>query len=88
MYNDYFLKFADEAEATAILFDGEKPRYAAIDTLGIIYKPTGNMLTTEEGMLPEMAPIEGWHVNVRHTEKAPDLEPFVVMVSTPTRMWA
>lgn len=88
MYNDYFLKFADEAEATAMLFDNEMPKYAAIDTLGVIYRPTGNMLTTDEGEVPEMVRAEGWHVNVRHTEEAPDLEPFAVTPLHPKRNWA
>lgn len=88
MYIDYFLKFADEAEANGLLFDGEMPRYAAIDRIGTIYKPTGNMLSTEEGEVPEMAPIDGWHVNVRHSAAAPELAPFQVSPQTPVRGWA
>lgn len=38
----------------------------AIDVVGTIYEPTGNMLTDDEGNeYPEMAPIDGYHVNVR-----------------------
>ena len=38
----------------------------AIDIVGVIYKPTGNMLTDAEGFeYPETAPVDGWHVNVR-----------------------
>ena len=38
----------------------------AIDVIGILQEPTGTMLTDEEGNeYPQMAPIEGWHVNVR-----------------------
>jgi len=38
----------------------------AFDTIGLIHKATGNMLTDEEGMeYPEMAPVDGWHVNLR-----------------------
>ena len=38
----------------------------AIDLVGVIYKPTGNTLTDDEGNeYPETAPIDGWHVNVR-----------------------
>jgi hypothetical protein len=54
----------------------------------VIYKPTGNVLTTDEGEVPEMAPLDGWHVNVRHTDEVPQLAPYQVFPVTPTRMWA
>jgi hypothetical protein len=93
---DYFLKFEDETLADAVLFDmvhdGEgytkRPRYAAIDVIGTIYEPTGQMLTTDEGEAPEMAAIPGWHVNVRHTSEALELEQYRVHPATPQRMWA
>lgn len=100
MYTDYFLKFADQAEADSVLFDEQTnvqddvvetvkvPKYAAVDVIGTIYKPTGNMLTTDEGEVPEMAPLEGWHVNVRHTDEAPELAAFQVFPETPARGWA
>jgi hypothetical protein len=100
MYTDYFLKFADEAEANAALFTEQTnvqddvvetvlvPKYAAVDVVGVIYKPTGNVLTTDEGEVPEMAPLDGWHVNVRHTDEVPQLAPYQVFPVTPTRMWA
>lgn len=38
----------------------------AIDVVGVINKPTGVMLTDTDGNeYPEMAPIDGWHVNLR-----------------------
>ncbi len=100
MYQDFFLKFTDEAEAQAALFTDQTnvqddvvetvlvPKYAAVDVVGTIYKPTGKMLTTPEGEVPEMAPLEGWHVNVRHTAETPELEAFRVFPATPSRMWA
>ena len=103
MYTDYFLKFADEAEANAALFTEQTnvqddvvetvlvPKYAAVDVIGVIYKPTGNVLPAEDESgeaVDEMAPIDGWHVNVRHTEPAPELEAFRVFPATPARMWA
>jgi hypothetical protein len=103
MYTDYFLKFADEAEANAALFTEQTnvqddvvetvlvPKYAAVDVVGTIYKPTGNVLPAEDGSgdaVPEMAPIDGWHVNVRHTAEAPELEAFRVFPATPSRAWA
>ena len=41
------------------------PDYA-IDVVGVINKPTGVVLTDPDGNeYPEMAPIDGWHVNLR-----------------------
>jgi hypothetical protein len=100
MYTDYFLKFNDEAEANAALFteqtnvDGDivetvlVPKYAAVDVVGQIYKATGKVLKTPEGPVDEMAPLDGWHANVRHTDEAPELEAFRVFPATPSRMWA
>ena len=151
MYTDYFLKFVDQAEANAVLFEErpnfsppEKtviatkylvkgtaeddfedyttydppegaevldswpeettqtdwnappqmmkvPKYAAIDVIGTIYKPTGKLLPAPDGSgdaVDEMAPIDGWHVNVRHTSEAPELDAYKVEVATPVRMWA
>ena len=101
MYTDYFLKFADQAEADSVLFDEQTvvnddvvetvkvPKYAAIDVIGVIYKPTGKVLPSEDGdAVDEMAPVEGWHVNVRHTGEAPELATFQVFPATPARMWA
>jgi hypothetical protein len=100
MYFDMFLKFADEAEANAALYDEQTnvdgdivetvlvPKYAAVDVIGVIYKPTGEMIQTDEGEVPEMAPLDGWHVNVRHTDEAPELDAYKVEVKTPARMWA
>jgi len=40
----------------------------AIDIVGVIQKPTGNVITDAEGNeIPEMAPVAGHHVNVRLT---------------------
>jgi hypothetical protein len=46
------------------------------------------MIQTDEGEVPEMAPLEGWHANVRHTAETPELEAFRVFPATPSRMWA
>ena len=100
MYTDYFLKFDTEADATAALFTEEvsvqgdvvetyqKPKYAAVDVIGVIYKPTGQQLQTPEGEVEETSPIDGWHVNVRHTEEAPELEVYRVFPAAPVRGWA
>ena len=100
MYFDFFLKFNDEAEANAALFTEQTdvqgdvvetvlvPKYAAVDVVGTIYKPTGKMLKAPEGPVPEMKAVPGWHVNVRHTDDAPELAPYRVFPQTPSRMWA
>ena len=100
MYTDFFLKFTDEAEANAVLFDEQTvtqgdvvetvkaPKYAAVDVVGKIYKPTGKMIQTDDGEVPEMKPLDGWHVNVRHNAEAPELEPFAVQPQQPVRAWA
>jgi hypothetical protein len=98
MYYDLNLKFKDEAEANAMLFveqsyteDGEIKtykvhKYAAIDIIGPIYKATGKVFKNEDGDAPEMAPVEGWHVNVRG-EICPELEAYALNLDTPRRVW-
>ena len=100
MYYDLNLKFVDQAQADAALF-GEQthvqddvvktykvPKYAAVDVIGIIYTATGKTLNTEDGEFPEMTPVDGWHVNVRHTEEMPELKAWAVTPKTPARVWA
>ena len=66
----------------------------AIDVVGTLQEPTGTMLTDEEGNeYPEMAPMAGWHVNirlvgdaVRETVEALD-ETHGVTPETPMRVW-
>lgn len=94
MYTDYFLRFVDETEANGVLFEGDgeerRANYTAVDVIGTIYKPTGKVLTTNEGSVDEMAPIPGWHVNVRHIGEALELGKYKVdpTPKTPVRMWA
>lgn len=85
---DYYLKFASEAEAQDILYTSNQPKYPNTDVIGIIYKPTGVMLDTAEGPVPEMVPIPGWHVNVRSSETLPELDLYHIEVKSPTRQWA
>ena len=97
---DLYLRFTDEAAATAVLYTQEptawdeegnvtatEPRqaYANISTIGVIYKPTGD--TDAEGN-PVMASLDGWHVNVRVVgEDATALEAFAVTPTVPVRVW-
>jgi hypothetical protein len=82
-YGDLYLRFTDEAEATELLTDYP----GSVDVIGIIYKPTGVMIETDEGEVAEMAPVDGWHVNTR----GPMLESlmaFAVEPQHPVRVWA
>lgn len=93
MYQDYCLKFDDKGTAIEVLTelvadDVRVFKYAAVDMIGKISRPTGKMLKTDEGMIPEMAPVDGWHVNVRHTEECPELEMYRVYPKNPERLWA
>ena len=100
MYFDMFLRFADETEANAALFTEQTnvqgdvvetvlvPKYAAVDVVGVLYAPTGKTIHNEELSYAEMAPIDGWHANVRHTAEAPELAAYQVFPETPSRTWA
>jgi hypothetical protein len=66
----------------------EVANYDAIDLIGTIYKPTGKMLQSDEGEVPEMAPLDGYHVNVRLLGEAAELEAYRVQPVTPARVWA
>jgi hypothetical protein len=64
---------------------------ASVDYIGVIYKPTGQMIETEMGDQPEMEPLPGWHVNVRLSadRTCPEaLQGAIVSPSTPSRVWA
>lgn len=65
----------------------ELANYDAIDMIGVICKPTGQIINTTEGDMPEMAPVDGYHVNVRVLEEAPELEAYCVFPVTPHRVW-
>jgi hypothetical protein len=69
------------------------PDYA-IDIVGVIYDPTGNMLTDAEGFeYPETAPLDGWHINIRLVGEArrEDVEAldalYGVTPTSPRRVW-
>jgi hypothetical protein len=64
---------------------------ASVDYIGVIYKPTGETITTDMGEQPEMEPLPGWHVNVRLSadRTCPEaLQGAIVSPSTPSRVWA
>lgn len=100
---DFYLKFASEEEARSVLYtvtpavlneEGEvvteeqvKPNYMNIDVLGVIYEPTAEV---DADGYPILAPLDGWHVNVRtiNDEDGTALDPFKVEPKNPRRTWA
>ena len=60
-----------------------------IDEIGVIYLPTGEMVSGEDGDEPVMEPIDGWHVNVRTTSQdaADALRDLEVTPASPVRVW-
>lgn len=85
--NDIYLKFPDQQTAEDLLSDYT----GSIDVIGVIYKPTGEMLLGEDGEYPAMAPLDGWHVNLRGTfteDQLAELEAFKVEPTNPVRVWA
>ena len=90
---DLYLAFPNESTANSVLYrtvDGETyPNYANIDTIGVIYKPTGQTEQTEDGEVPVMQAVSGWHVNVRVVnENTAPLQKYVITPSNPVRVWA
>lgn len=95
---DIHLKFPDKATATSLMLEAGllqqikgqivQGQGQMIDIIGPIYKATGEMLTTDDGMeYPEMADVGGWHVNMRGEVPA-SIKPYVITVSgTPYRIW-
>lgn len=99
---DFYLKFASEAEAVAILYtvtpevtdeEGnvtqeavQQPNYRNIDVLGVIYERAPDPRPDPY----EPVPVPGFHVNVRllSGEDAAPLEPFKVIPTQPRRVWA
>lgn len=99
---DLFLKFADEAQATSVLYTQHPevtteegtvvteaystPNFVNIDTVGVITKPTGEL--DVEGN-PVMETLEGWHVNIRLAagEDNSILETYKVVPKNPIRVW-
>ena len=62
-----------------------------LDIIGTMYRETGNMLTTDDGMeYPEIEAISGYHANLREilTEEQEATLPTVTAPATPYRKWS
>lgn len=58
-----------------------------IDVIGVIQEPSGKTIKTQDGLMPVMVPLSGWHVNVRGDE-AEELKVYQVFPAAPVRGWA
>ena len=95
---DYVTNVDDEGVETQVA-DGDPylvqfTHDYAIDVVGTIHEPTGVTLTDSEGMdYPEMAAVDGWHINIRlvgdamrETVEALDAT-HGVTPNSPSRVW-
>lgn len=80
-----YMTFADEAEALAALYDGDTPRYPALEILNPCPMPvcTASGEVDAEGA-PVVAPVPGYHVNAVCRGACPEaLEAWLVYPETP-----
>lgn len=89
---DKYLKFKNKNEAESILFDKIDdvlvPKFGlSVDVIGVINKPTGKSVMTSEGLVEQVAPTSGWHVNVRG-DAADQFSMYEIEVDIPVRGWA
>lgn len=94
MYNDYCLRFPDEATQKQFYDVTEDTTIDVFpnlhwDVIGVIQKPTGTMLTDDEGEeYPEKAPVEGWHANIRCVGALPAaLQEYEIHPTNPVRVF-
>ena len=96
---DYVTVVDEETGESSQVEDGESYLVThshdyAIDVVGVIHEPTGVTLTDSEGIeYPEVAAVDGWHVNVRlvgdamrETVEALDAT-YGVTPDSPARIW-
>lgn len=88
-----FYKFATEDEFLTVaedhIVDGKVPAYigsAAVDVVGVIHKPTGETIDTDDGPMPVFAPLDGWHVNT--TAPVTEWDEYMVVPTNPVRVFA
>jgi hypothetical protein len=104
---NYYLKFENQAQLETVLLANdlaqispamnEQPEQFVpkvnLDIIGLIHKPTGNILTTDDSFdYPEMLPINGWHANMKwdltQDQESALADYLVPQPSTPARVWA
>ena len=99
---DYYIKAANEHDLYQALVDADlvefneealkyMPKNIALDVIGVIFKQTGNTISTEEGyLMPEVVELDGYHANLRGslTEEQMRILPLIDAPSTPHQVWA
>jgi hypothetical protein len=100
---NYYLKFESQAELEATLIAAglatsetiaEEIVFApkvTLDVIGLIYKPTGKTLQTENNLnYPETAAVDGWHANLKAdlTAEQEEVLPSIAAPATHYRVWA
>jgi hypothetical protein len=98
---NYYLKFKDQQDLESSLINVGLAEIInntlttkdgiELDVIGIINKPTGVMLTTNDGFeYPEMLPVDGYHANLigELTKEQQKLLPLVSAPKNPIRVWA
>lgn len=98
---NYYLKFKDQQDLQSALIAAKLAQMVddrfsvngsiALDIIGIIHKPTGVMLTNDDGFeYPETKPLSGYHANLlgELTQEQQELLPLVSEPKTPSRVWA
>lgn len=90
-----FLRFTNEAAARAafadhLTDDGNWPAYigtVAVDVVGTIHRPTGEVRQSEDGEIPVLEPLPGYHINL--SERVPELQQYEIEPPvTPERVFA
>lgn len=88
-----FYKFTSEEAFLDVVADhlveGKVPSYigsAAVDVVGVIHKPTGETVDTDDGPMPVFAALDGWHVNA--TDPIVGWEAYAVAPANPVRVFA
>ena len=70
---DFYLKLVSKASMPSVLsafYDDEGEFVSntadySIDVVGVLHEATGNTLTDDGMEYPEVAALDGWHVNIR-----------------------
>ncbi len=89
-----YLQFVSEAVARLALapwiVDNSWPSYiekVAVDVIGRVQRPTGEMLETPDGPVPVLALVPGWHINL--SERVNELQQYEIEPpATPDRIFA
>jgi hypothetical protein len=88
LYQKVYSEFDEDGNPVGE-FEWQKVGEYDLDIIGAIFKPTGVMLSGEDGEYPEMEKIEGYHANIRGiTEEQAEMLPTIEAPDTPVRIWA